>query len=80
MDILDYGEEAVSVAMEEIKPQDWAKHVYQPDIVGKPGLWACPKGTVQPVHSIWFGRDFAQLPFPGQAVEWDWISPDRFLR
>lgn len=32
MDILHYGEESVSVAMEEVKPQDWAKKVYHPDI------------------------------------------------
>ena len=36
MDIFNYGEEAVSVAMEEIKPQDWADQVYQSDIIGKP--------------------------------------------
>lgn len=33
MTILGYGEEAVSVAMEEVKPQDWADKVYKPDIV-----------------------------------------------
>jgi 4-oxalocrotonate tautomerase len=32
MDILQYGEESVSVAMEEVKPQDWVKRVYKPDI------------------------------------------------
>jgi 4-oxalocrotonate tautomerase len=32
MDILNYGEESVSVAMEEIKSQDWAEKVYKPDI------------------------------------------------
>ena len=36
MNIFNYGEESVSVAMEEIKPQDWAEKVYQPDIIGKP--------------------------------------------
>jgi 4-oxalocrotonate tautomerase len=36
MDIFNYGEEAVSVAMEEVKAQDWAERVYQPDIAGKP--------------------------------------------
>jgi len=36
MDIFDYGEESVSVAMEEIKPQDWAAEVYKPDIIGHP--------------------------------------------
>lgn len=32
MDIFGFGEESVSVAMEEIKPADWAKRVYRPDI------------------------------------------------
>ena len=31
--VLNYGEESVSVAIEEVKPQDWAEKVYQPDIV-----------------------------------------------
>jgi 4-oxalocrotonate tautomerase len=31
--ILNYGEESVSVAIEEVEPQDWAEKVYQPDIV-----------------------------------------------
>jgi len=33
MNVLNYGEESVSVAMEEIKPRDWAEKVYKPDIV-----------------------------------------------
>jgi 4-oxalocrotonate tautomerase len=36
MDIFDYGEESASVAMEEIKPQDWAAEVYKPDILDHP--------------------------------------------
>ena len=36
MEIFNYGEESVSVAMEEISPQDWPKQVYQPDILAKP--------------------------------------------
>ena len=32
MDILHYGEESVSVAMEEVKSQDWVEKVYRPDI------------------------------------------------
>jgi 4-oxalocrotonate tautomerase len=35
MDIFNYGEDSVSVAMEEIKPQDWADRVYKPDIINK---------------------------------------------
>jgi 4-oxalocrotonate tautomerase len=35
MEVLDYGEESVSVAMEEVKSPDWAKKVYQPDIKAK---------------------------------------------
>jgi 4-oxalocrotonate tautomerase len=36
MDVLDYGEESVSVAIEEVKPEDWAEKVYKPDILDKP--------------------------------------------
>jgi 4-oxalocrotonate tautomerase len=36
MTTLNYGEESVSVAMEEIEPKDWTEKVYKPDIVGKP--------------------------------------------
>jgi 4-oxalocrotonate tautomerase len=34
MNILDYGEESVSVAIEEVNSEDWAEKVYRPDIVG----------------------------------------------
>lgn len=30
---LDYGDESVSVALEEIAPSDWKEKVYQPDIL-----------------------------------------------
>jgi 4-oxalocrotonate tautomerase len=36
MSVLNYGEESVSVAMEEVKPADWADKVYRADIVNKP--------------------------------------------
>ena len=36
MDILDLGEESVSVAMEEVEPRDWGEKVYRPDIANKP--------------------------------------------
>ena len=32
---LHYGEESVSVAMEEVKAADWTEKVYKPDIVAK---------------------------------------------
>ena len=32
--IANCGEEAVSVAIEEIKPEDWAEKVYTPHILG----------------------------------------------
>ena len=35
MEILHYGEESVSVAMEEIKSQDWLDKVHKPDITSK---------------------------------------------
>jgi 4-oxalocrotonate tautomerase len=33
--VLNYGEESVSVAIEEVEPGDWAEKVYQPDVVHK---------------------------------------------
>ena len=35
MEVLKYGEESVSIAMEEVKAGDWAKQVYQAEIKGK---------------------------------------------
>jgi 4-oxalocrotonate tautomerase len=34
---LGYGEESVSVSLEEIVPGDWTEKVYKPDILGGPG-------------------------------------------
>jgi 4-oxalocrotonate tautomerase len=43
MTVLNYGEDSVSVAMEEVQPKDWAEKVYRPDILGKPeGLYKKP--------------------------------------
>jgi 4-oxalocrotonate tautomerase len=36
MEILNYGEESVSVAMEEVRSRDWAEKVYKADIQAKP--------------------------------------------
>ena len=36
MEVLDYGDESVSVAFEEISSKDWKKKVYDPDIVAQP--------------------------------------------
>ena len=36
MDVLHCGEESVSVAIEEIEPQDWAEKVYTPEILNSP--------------------------------------------
>jgi 4-oxalocrotonate tautomerase len=33
MNVLNYGEESVSVAIEEVECQDWAEKVYKPDIL-----------------------------------------------
>ncbi len=35
MEILHYGEESISVAMQEVKPQDWVEQVYRPEIETK---------------------------------------------
>lgn len=33
--VLNYGDESVSVAMEEVSPAEWSERVYRPDIVEK---------------------------------------------
>jgi 4-oxalocrotonate tautomerase len=35
VDVLEYGKESVSVAIEEVQQQDWAEKVYRPEIVNK---------------------------------------------
>ena len=37
MDVLNYGEESVSVGFEEIKSQDWKEMVYKPEHSGQVG-------------------------------------------
>jgi 4-oxalocrotonate tautomerase len=34
--VLNYGEESVSVAIEEVKSNEWMDKVYKPDVLGKP--------------------------------------------
>lgn len=47
MEVLGYGDESVSVAMEEIPAQDWAEKVYRPEIVNKqPQLYKKPGYTM----------------------------------
>lgn len=36
MNVLNFPEESVSVAVEEVEPKDWAEKVYKPDILDKP--------------------------------------------
>jgi 4-oxalocrotonate tautomerase len=36
MNILHYGEESDSVAIEEIKPNEWVEKVYRPEIRNNP--------------------------------------------
>jgi 4-oxalocrotonate tautomerase len=38
MDVLDYGDESVSVALEEVAAREWGAKVYQPEIVQKSAL------------------------------------------
>ena len=35
MSILHYGDESVSVAMEEVMPEEWVEKVYRPEIKNK---------------------------------------------
>jgi 4-oxalocrotonate tautomerase len=34
MSSLDHSEDAVSVALEDVRPADWVEKVYKPDILG----------------------------------------------
>jgi 4-oxalocrotonate tautomerase len=36
MTTLNYGEESVSVGIEDVKPEDWTETVCRPDIFNKP--------------------------------------------
>ena len=36
MTVLGFGEESVSVSIEEVEPRDWSEKVFKHDIVGKP--------------------------------------------
>jgi 4-oxalocrotonate tautomerase len=36
MNVLDCGEDIISVSMEEVPREDWAEKVYRPDITDKP--------------------------------------------
>jgi 4-oxalocrotonate tautomerase len=36
MSTLNYGEESVSVGIEETKSKDWTEQGYKPDILGNP--------------------------------------------
>ena len=43
MAVLNYGAESVSVAIEEVRAEDWSEKVYKPEILGKPaGLYKKP--------------------------------------
>jgi 4-oxalocrotonate tautomerase len=37
MSSLGYGEESVSVSLEDVAPGDWTEKVYAPDIINGPG-------------------------------------------
>jgi len=37
MEVLNYGAESVSVALQEVEPQDWEEKVYRPDILAQAG-------------------------------------------
>ena len=37
MDIIGVGRSSISVAIEDISPQEWKEKVYEPEIIGKSG-------------------------------------------
>jgi 4-oxalocrotonate tautomerase len=50
---LNYGEESVSVAMEEVPASEWLEKVYKPDIEAK------PLAAVQEA-GVWTGRSLSR--------------------
>ena len=47
MEVLDYGEESVSVSFDEVGARDWKAKVYKPDIIDQPDkLWKKPGYTM----------------------------------
>jgi 4-oxalocrotonate tautomerase len=36
MSALTYGEQSISVGIEDVEPKDWTERVYKPDILAKP--------------------------------------------
>jgi len=47
MEVLNYGAESVSVALQEVESQDWEEKVYRPDIVAQTGnLYKKPGYTI----------------------------------
>jgi 4-oxalocrotonate tautomerase len=34
--VLNYGDDAISVGIEDVDPADWTEKVYRPDILSKP--------------------------------------------
>jgi len=51
MEILHYGEESVSVAMEEISSSDWAESVYR---ISRPG----PNSSTRSPDTAWTSYEF----------------------
>ncbi len=51
MDVLNYGDESVSVAFEEISAQDWAEKVYKPDRLYPPSVASMWRSTT-PAYSL----------------------------
>ncbi|HEX9048180.1 MAG TPA: tautomerase family protein [Verrucomicrobiae bacterium] len=53
VEIFQYGEQSISVAMEEYEPGDWAEKVYQPDIAAKPEqLYKKPGYTLKDLENL----------------------------
>ena len=55
MSVLNYGEESVSVAIEEVPAQEWAEKVYEPDIEHRERTvlrYGCSRATIGKRFSI----------------------------
>lgn len=51
MNVLNYGEESISVVIEEVSAVDWAEKVYRPDILEKSGWLYKKPGYAMPASA-----------------------------
>jgi 4-oxalocrotonate tautomerase len=44
---LNYGEESVSVGIEDVNPRDWTAQIYKPDTIYEAGIRSATSGEIR---------------------------------